>query len=120
MDNQNDEQQKVVDQIYGFAANLMIKENKSAFATKKALIEQGLNEESANIVVSNLEQQIKSAKKSRANKDMLFGALWCVGGLIVTAVTYSSASGGGTYVVAWGAIIFGAIQFFKGVANSHE
>ncbi len=121
MDNQNGEQQKVVDQIYGFAANLMIKENKRAFTTKKALIEQGLNEEIANIVVSNIEQQIKSAKKSRASKDMIFGALWCVGGLIVTAVTYSSASsGGGTYVVAWGAIIFGAIQFFRGVANSQE
>jgi len=26
--------------------------------------------------------------------------------------------GGGTYVVAWGAIIFGAIQFFRGVSQS--
>lgn len=46
---------------------------------------------------------------------MLYGALWCIGGLVVTALTYSAASDGGTYVVAWGAVLFGAIQFFKGV-----
>jgi hypothetical protein len=45
----------------------------------------------------------------------LYGGLWCVGGIIVTAVTYSAASGGGSYVVAWGAILFGAIQFFRGL-----
>jgi hypothetical protein len=40
----------------------------------------------------------------------------CIGGLIVTAVTYSNASNeGGTYVVAWGAIVFGGYQFIKGI-----
>ena len=48
-------------------------------------------------------------------KNMIYGALWCIGGIVVTAVTYSAASGGGTYIVAWGAIIFGAIQFFYGL-----
>lgn len=48
---------------------------------------------------------------------MLYGALWCIGGIVITVVTYSAASGGGTYVVAWGAIIFGFIQFVKGLSN---
>lgn len=36
---------------------------------------------------------------------------------MVTTATYSSAvaHGGGTYFVAWGAILFGAIQFLQGV-----
>ena len=52
-------------------------------------------------------------------KNMLFGALWCIGGVVVTAATYSAvSSGGGKYVVAYGAIIVGAIQFLIGVAQS--
>jgi len=62
------------------------------------------------------EEDLIESKKEKANKDMLHGALWCVGGIIVTAITYSAASGGGTYIVAWGAILFGAIQFLKGLA----
>lgn len=56
--------------------------------------------------------------KSMGNKNMLVGALWCIGGIVVTAATYSAASsssGGGTYVVAWGAILFGGLQFLKGL-----
>ncbi len=49
--------------------------------------------------------------------NMLFGALWCLGGMVVTAATLATAYslGGGVYVVASGAIIFGALQFFRGV-----
>jgi hypothetical protein len=46
---------------------------------------------------------------------MAIGAAICVVGILVTAVTYSAASHGGHYIVAWGAIVFGAIQFFKGL-----
>ena len=46
-----------------------------------------------------------SPAQAAAKKAIVRGALWCVGGLIVTMVTYGAASGpgGGTYVVAWGA-----------------
>jgi len=51
-----------------------------------------------------------------AGKNMLYGAIWCIGGIVVTAATYSSASSrGGTYIVAWGAIAFGGFQFLKGL-----
>ncbi len=49
---------------------------------------------------------------------MIFGALWCVGGIVVTVATYRAASGGGAFVVAWGAILFGAIQFFRGLIQA--
>jgi hypothetical protein len=47
---------------------------------------------------------------------MIFGAIWCIGGILVTAITYSQATqSGGTYYVTWGAIIFGGIQFIQGL-----
>ena len=56
------------------------------------------------------EQEYISAKKEQAEKDMLYGALWCVGGIIATAAHIG--------FVFWGAILFGGIQFFKGLINS--
>lgn len=54
---------------------------------------------------------------ARAKRNMVVGGLWCGGGLAVTLYTYVAASGGGTYVVAWGAIIFGGWQFVKGLIH---
>ncbi|MCX6830010.1 MAG: hypothetical protein NT002_12135 [candidate division Zixibacteria bacterium] len=53
-------------------------------------------------------------------KNMLVGALWCIGGIIVTVATYQAAvsRGGGTYFITWGAILFGAIQFFRGLIQA--
>jgi uncharacterized glyoxalase superfamily metalloenzyme YdcJ len=107
MENINEEQQKVINQLYEYAANLMIKEKKDAQDTQKILVEQGLDAESAAIIVSNLEQQIESVKKDNANKDMLYGALWCIGGIIATAAHIG--------YIFWGAILFGGIQFFRGL-----
>lgn len=54
---------------------------------------------------------------SAAFRHMIVGGLWCGGGIAITAITYALAdnNGGGTYVVAWGAIIFGGIQFLRGL-----
>lgn len=110
-----DDQQEIVNQIYGFTADMLYNQKKSIEETKAALIENGLRAEDADVVIANLQNQYKQEKREAGNKNMLYGALWCVGGLLVTILTYSAASDGGTYVVAWGAVIFGAIQFFKGL-----
>jgi hypothetical protein len=50
---------------------------------------------------------------------MLHGILWFVGGLAVTLFSYMAAvssPGGGHYIIAYGAIIFGIVQFFRGRA----
>lgn len=109
------DQQEIVNQIYGFTADMLYNQKKSVEETKGALIENGLRAEDADVVIANLQNQYKQEKREAGNKNMLYGALWCVGGLLVTILTYSAASDGGTYVVAWGAVIFGAIQFFKGL-----
>ena len=59
----------------------------------------------------------REAGSDGGGRDMLVGALWCVGGIVVTVASYGAAAsnpGGGRYVVAYGAIIFGAIQFIRG------
>jgi GYF domain 2 len=60
----------------------------------------------------------RSAQRAAAERNMLVGGLICVVGIGVTAVTYSGASSsGGHYVVAWGAIAFGALRFFRGLSS---
>ncbi|HLH86887.1 MAG TPA: hypothetical protein VKX28_00400 [Xanthobacteraceae bacterium] len=51
-------------------------------------------------------------------RNMAIGGVICIIGILVTAGTYgaaSSGSGGGHYVIAWGAIVFGGFQFLKGL-----
>lgn len=119
MENNLNQQQATADQMYSYAANLMVNGNKNSYEVKMILIEKGINENDAAYIVNQLQDQIEDARQQKAKKDMLYGALWCVGGILVTAFTYSAASnGGGRYFVAWGAILFGGIQFVRGLVAS--
>jgi hypothetical protein len=109
--------EQYVEAVYTFAAEQM-RDGVAPAKIKASLIEKGVDEESAGVVVRNLKEARSKAIKEAANKNMLFGALWCIGGIVVTALTYSAAAGGGRYVVAWGAVVFGAIQFVRGLAQS--
>jgi len=110
MENNTVSPQETVNQLYQHAADLLIHQKRASDDVVQSLRDRGLDEESANIVVNNLQSQISSAKKERANKDMLYGALWCVGGIAATAANIG--------FIFWGAIVFGAIQFFKGVVEA--
>lgn len=118
MEEERNEQgvQDFVNQVYENAVTLMFEQNKNIIETKNILIEQGLKSEDADIVIKNLQRQFKEEKNKIANNNMLYGALWCSGGLLITFLTYTSASkGGGSYVITWGAIIWGILQFVKGL-----
>jgi len=112
-------ERQFVEAVYAFAAEQM-KSGSSPQQVQARLVEEGLDQDSAGIVVSNLVDLRSEAIREAGRKNMLYGALWCIGGIIVTAATYSAASPGGTYVVAWGAILFGAIQFFRGAGQAGE
>jgi uncharacterized protein YgiM (DUF1202 family) len=58
-------------------------------------------------------KQIPMITKDAGKKNMLYGALWFIGGVVVTIGTLSSSSGSG--IIAWGAILFGGIQFVQGL-----
>lgn len=107
-------QEEMVQALYQFAAEKM-RDGASNQQIQAALMEQGVDRESAEMIVSQLSEARDAQLKEAAQKNMMFGALWCIGGIVVTVLTYSAASEGGGYVVAWGAIIFGAVQFFRGM-----
>lgn len=66
MENESNDPKEILNQIYGHAAYLLVNQKKSAFETTNALIEQGLDEESASNIVANLEQQIKDVIRKGA------------------------------------------------------
>ena len=60
----------------------------------------------------------RSALRAAAIKNMGIGGLFFVGGSAVTVFSYEAATEnphGGSYVMAWGAILFGGIQLVKGI-----
>jgi hypothetical protein len=66
---------------------------------------------------------LDDAKRKRGAWQMVIGGLLAVAGTIITIVTYSDASSdaeGGTYIVAWGPIIFGLILFFQGLIQNRS
>lgn len=57
-------------------------------------------------------------KNAAAYRNLLLGGLWAVLGVGLTIVTYANAQQlGGRFVVAYGAIIAGVVQFIRGLAQ---
>lgn len=80
-------------------------ENKNVF--------EPLGEEPAQNTAENTAETIEA--RAEARKNLIAGALWCLGGLIFTFASYYFASAGSRYFIATGAIIWGAIQAAKGL-----
>ena len=60
----------------------------------------------------------EAERRAAKSRNIAIGLVLLVIGIIVTAVTYDSASReGGTYIIAWGPMVFGAIRLFKGLAG---
>jgi fructosamine-3-kinase len=98
--------------LYDYAANLYFGQNKNSYEVRTALLAQGLDEVEADTVIDSLEGQIQQARRAQAKKDMLHGGLWCAGGTILTLAHIG--------FIFWGAILFGAVQFIKGVSNLNK
>ncbi|MFB3386484.1 hypothetical protein [Flavobacterium sp. LAR06] len=109
METTNLESPDVANHHYNYVANLLLNENKSTHEAKNQLIAQGLSNEIAGLIVENVEIEIQEAKHEKARKDMVYGALWFCGGTILTIADIG--------FIFWGAILFGGIQFFKGLIN---
>jgi hypothetical protein len=95
-----------------YLTNIVKRDNKDWVEVRDLSGTEGFIEGQTKIKV--IPESVK-ATKATGSKNMLYGALWCIGGIVVTAVTYSAASSGGTYIVAWGAILFGGLQFLQGL-----
>lgn len=109
--------------VYGYAASLM-NLGKSKWQIEDALIAKGISKEAAVVIVENLskarDKAYRNSARSGALRQMAIGGVICLVGIVVTVGTYtaaSSSSSGGSYVVAWGAIVFGALRFFRGLSH---
>ncbi len=69
-----------VNAIHLYAAELM-KSGLSNSQTESKLIEQGIDRNLASIVVNNVLQIKAKASKDAGKKNMIWGAIWCIGGL---------------------------------------
>ena len=88
----------------------------------EALVKQGLHFYLRQLKMTTIPTQLKYIKGKKmdddAGKNILFGALWLVGGFIVTAATYEMARNGGSYVLAWGAMLGGGLQLLCGIIQA--
>jgi hypothetical protein len=121
------EEQNAVDQLAQYVAqNLAAGKDKGGIT--KELVKLGWAKETAAQFVDNIEEELKrraeeykrtpegrQAMAAQYKRHMLYGILWAAGGTAVTIATYEAASEGGWFIVAWGAIIFGIIDFFRGL-----
>jgi predicted phage tail protein len=105
-------QQQAVDALYNYTLELLVTQKKKPWEVIKMLEADGASTQVATTLVNTVKNQYNAEVTKSANKNMLAGGLWCVGGTLVTVLSFTA--GGSRFVLAWGAIIFGAIQFFKG------
>jgi hypothetical protein len=94
-----------------------LQNGRSIHTAVSTLVSAGVSERDATDFVIAASKRITDTRRKHAGKNILYGSLWCGGGLVLTMVTYGMASGGVSYVVALGMIIFGAIQLFRGLTH---
>lgn len=102
-----------VNTIVDYIAHGLIVQEKLPSQVKKELVEKGASPQTAETIVEGFIEEYNKKKKRGGQREMLFGALWCVGGTVVTVMSTGM-------VIAWGAIIFGGIQFVRGIMATQD
>lgn len=103
--------QPFVQERYDYATNMLMYGGKNAMEVKTGLLERGVDEQTADSVIAEVEVLIRTARKKKSQKNMLYGALWCIGGIALTVAHVG--------LIFWGAIIFGGLQFFRGFSGTN-
>ena len=64
---------------------------------------------------ASLNEESEDPGRAAGKKRMMQGTLWFLGGSFVTLFSYmDAASSTSYYIVAWGALLYGAVEFFQG------
>ncbi|HET9708377.1 MAG TPA: hypothetical protein VFP39_08740 [Gemmatimonadales bacterium] len=81
------------------------------------LRDDGLTDADIERVIGPALEQWRAAQEQRAGVLMRRGAMWAGGGLLITVASYAAAvqSRGGTYIITWGAMLFGVVRFAEGL-----
>lgn len=86
----------------------------------QGLCKKGMNEVGAKELIQSRENILQKMIDEH-DTQMLTGGAFCVIGILVTLGTFAQANtSGGFFIVAWGAIIFGAIRFVKGFGEKRK
>ncbi len=88
----------------------MVADKEAEPAIRAALVDIGIPEADMPAIITNARKLVFDAKRKHALKGMGIGALWLVGGLIITAAGYLMAGEGQSYFVTWGAVAFGGFR----------
>jgi len=91
-----------------FTADRYVAELKKGSHSKKK------NRQDSRAAERFLRLSAANALKEAGRRNMRHGIFWFGFGLLITLATYALTFGGGIYVVAWGAMLVGAIQFARG------
>jgi hypothetical protein len=99
-----------------FAAYLLLNDRLSPERTKQVLIQDGIAEDRAHEIVDHLDAHITQYTRERSRKDLLYGSLWCMGGVLFSVISYQTGSfGNAWYLIPFCAILMGSLQFIKGL-----
>jgi hypothetical protein len=93
--------------LYNEAYQMLVLNNCNGYEAIAALQQLGASYAHAAAVVDEIEATYGKAYKRKAKKEMLYGALWCIGGLALSLANIGA--------IFYGAIIVGGIQFLKGL-----
>jgi hypothetical protein len=96
------------------AANLLAS-GKSARTVAQQLVQNGVPAPMAEHIVAQAAQVKRAAFRKAGLNLFLRGIGLIILGIIVTSITYSLASPGGIYLVAFGPVIAGVINAFRGL-----
>lgn len=108
-----EEIERYVQSVYDYAANALVQNNYDNERTKRQLIEQGLREEDAEVVISNIREKVQEAQEKNedsGNKRCLYGLLWAFGGAFLTFVSDGT-------LIFYGAIIYGLYLIGTGMVS---
>lgn len=103
--------------LFRFAAQELAK-NQSPKTIVKKMIEQGVTPATADQIVIETQKALKKALAEKNRKRMTRGLIWTVAGIVLTCGTLAFASNlGGRYILFYGAIIYGIIDFIAGLVG---
>ena len=93
--------------------------DKSREEVMQILMNDGIAEKGALLIVGRMVEVVKKQRKKNAIKCIVVGSIILFIGLLITCITYNNAAnnGGGRFILAWGALGGGAFYTLSGVVN---
>ncbi|MGE0079584.1 MAG: hypothetical protein AB7S48_17115 [Bacteroidales bacterium] len=116
MENTIIEKKESYKELSSLAFKLISVEKKNSLDVRNLLLQKGMSETDAKMLIDNIEFHIKS-EIEKARRDMDKGFYIFSGGVIITGVTYLLADYMRFFVITWGFIAYGAFLMIRGFVN---